>query len=229
MLRSNNKKFSQITGCKANTCTPGSWIKSQGSKTRLQGDSCTSTVTSYYLGFRDWVFWLWRASYLRKPDGQHLKYFWNSLQPKIIWCTKKKNLPSLEDITDGVARESLVETPQSARKKCSSEMCVAIRKHAERTLHLQELPAWEGLHLPVARDICFCKSKPFYFSQLRFLSLPVQFPLCHTCPFVRWQWRNQRHFWGLAQWSCVEIHPDYGLCTYLCLWLDALLPVVFLC
>lgn len=90
MLRSNNKKFSQITGCKANACTPGSWIKSQGRKTRLQRDSCTSTVTSYYLGFRDWVFWLWRASYLRKPDGQHLKYFWNSLQPKIIWCTKKK-------------------------------------------------------------------------------------------------------------------------------------------
>lgn len=145
-----------------------------------------------------------------------------------MFDVQKQHLPSLEDNTDGVARGSLVETPQSARKKCSSEICMAIRKHAQRTLYLRELPAWEGLHLPVARDICFCKSKPFYFSQLRFLSLPVQFPLCHTCPFVRWQWRNQRHFWGLAIWSCVEIHPDYGLGTYLCLWLDALLPVVFL-
>lgn len=105
MLRSNNKKFSQITGCKANACTPGSWIKSQVRKTRFQRDSCTSTVTSYYLGFRDWILWLWRALHLRKPDGQHLKYFWNSLQPEIIWRTKKKkSLPTLEDITDGVAR-----------------------------------------------------------------------------------------------------------------------------
>lgn len=103
MLRSNNKKFSQITGCRANACTPGSWIKSQGRKTRLQRDSCTSAVTSYYLGFRDWVLGLWRALHLRKPDGQHLKYFETLCNLK-LFDVQKQYLPSLEDNTDGVAR-----------------------------------------------------------------------------------------------------------------------------
>lgn len=47
------------------------------------------------------------------------------------------------------------------------------------------------------------------FNQLRSLSVLAQFFLCHTCPFARYQWSNQRHFeaWlsGVVLWF-TQIH-----------------------